>query len=316
MIRFECEPMVQVATRLRDRLAQLEASEILSFEAPDPDLGGSCYCGTEIKTDSTRWLHHSWKAWIDLCDLLFCRMLTPQITTRSTVIVRFQKLDRADSFHQSNISQGDEKYGVDSGFALIHKNEEPAFLFAYLNALKQVKIEQRRMILDLGVNRADEFILIRSILEQSVFEQMQFVGIDHSISAIDYAKKLFSSNNVTFYCHDINQLGSLALPRSDLIISIGTLQSQGIDLQPLLRSLVQRHLTQDGALILGFPNCRWIDGAMVYGAKAPNYNFSEMSLLIKDIYFCKKYLQQHKFRVTITGKEYLFLTATKIGVGL
>ncbi|MGE4473070.1 MAG: methyltransferase, partial [Sulfuricurvum sp.] len=32
----------------------------------------------------------------------------------------------------------------------------------------------------------------------------------------------------------------------------------------------------------------------------------------KDIYYCKKYLQQKKFRVTLTGKDYLFLTATKI----
>jgi len=47
--------------------------------------------------------------------------------------------------------------------------------------------------------------------------------------------------------------------------------------------------------------------------RAPNYPYPEMSLLIKDIYWIKKYLQQHKFRVTITGKEYLFVTATKIG---
>ncbi|MCK4974827.1 MAG: methyltransferase, partial [Sulfurimonas sp.] len=66
------------------------------------------------------------------------------------------------------------------------------------------------------------------------------------------------------------------------------------------------------AMILGFPNCRWIDGEMVYGAKAPNYSFNEMSLVLKDIHFCKKYLQQKKYRVTITGKDYLFLTARKI----
>ncbi|MEA3289058.1 MAG: methyltransferase, partial [Campylobacterota bacterium] len=47
-------------------------------------------------------------------------------------------------------------------------------------------------------------------------------------------------------------------------------------------------------------------------AVPPNYNFSEMSILYKDVQFCKKYLQQKKFRVTITGKDYIFLTATSI----
>jgi hypothetical protein len=51
---------------------------------------------------------------------------------------------------------------------------------------------------------------------------------------------------------------------------------------------------------------------MVYGAKAPNYPFSELSLVLKDIHFTKKYLQQKKYRVIITGKDYLFLTARKL----
>jgi hypothetical protein len=76
--------------------------------------------------------------------------------------------------------------------------------------------------------------------------------------------------------------------------------------------IIQNYLEKDGALIMGFPNCRWYDGQMIYGASAPNYNFSEMSILYNDVIFCKKYLQQKKFRVTLTGKEYIFLTATSI----
>ena len=79
-------------------------------------------------------------------------------------------------------------------------------------------------------------------------------------------------------------------------------------------SLVQKYLTPNGAFILGFPNSRWIDNELIYGAKAPNYPYSEMSLLFNDVIFAKKYLQQKKFRVTITGREYIFLTATKIGL--
>ena len=77
-------------------------------------------------------------------------------------------------------------------------------------------------------------------------------------------------------------------------------------------SIYQSYLKKDGAIILGFPNCRWIDGEMIYGASAPNYNFNEMSLVLEDIHFCKKYLQQKGYRVVITGKDYLFLTARKI----
>ncbi len=141
---------------------------------------------------------------------------------------------------------------------------------------------------------------------------MYLIGIDHSQTAIEYAQKRFPSKR--FYQQDINRLDELNLPKSDLIISIGTLQSPSINYKPFLMSLVQKQLTENGALILGFPNSRWIDSELVYGAKAPNYSYSEMSLLFSDVIFAKKYLQQKKFRVTITGREYIFVTATKIGI--
>jgi len=105
---------------------------------------------------------------------------------------------------------------------------------------------------------------------------------------------------------------ALIAGKFDVIISIGTLQSSTINFKPFFMDLVQNYLEKNSAIILGFPNSRWIGGEMVYGAKAPNYVMSEMSLVLNDIIFAKKYLQQHKYRVTITGKEYLFLTATKI----
>ena len=313
MLQFTSEPMVEIVSRLEKIVSKLNATDILTFEVPNPDLGGSLYCGTPIEIDGTPSLHHSWKAWNDLAELLFCRMLTPKATSEHTVVLRYQKLDKADSFHQAKIENKEEKYGTLSPFSSISKNEEPSFLFAYRQALKQVNIEKRQTILDLGINSGDEFELIRTITEKNSYMQMQLIGIDHSPSAIKEAERRFPEKNATFCCHDINRLDELALPKADLILSIGTLQSPGIDFKPLFMSLIQNYLSHEGAVILGFPNCRWIDGMMVYGAKAPNYSFSEMSLLIKDIYFCKKYLQQHKFRVTITGKEYLFLTATKIG---
>ena len=51
--------------------------------------------------------------------------------------------------------------------------------------------------------------------------------------------------------------------------------------------LIQNHLEDKGSIILGFPNCRWINGEVIYGAKAPNYSYSEQSILYKDVYFCR-----------------------------
>ena len=313
MKKFTNETIFEILTYLEVMISSIQPAESIVFQIPNPDKGRQHYSDSLLDINGLPCLHHSWKAWGDLAEILYCRMLTPRLTNENEVILYFQKLDRSDSFHRVKLQDKREKYGTDSHFSTIRKNEEPAFLFAYLQALRQVKILDRCSILDLGINSGDEFDLIKTIVDESNYRQMKLIGIDHSPSAIKKAEVLFPEENVTFYCHDINHLQALELPRADLIISIGTLQSPNINFKPLFMSLIQNHLTPNGAVILGFPNCRWIDGEMIYGAKAPNYNFSEMSLVIKDIYFCKKYLQQHKFRVTITGKDYLFLTATKIG---
>jgi hypothetical protein len=199
-----------------------------------------------------------------------------------------------------------------STFFRINKNEEPSFLYAYMNALKNVKIEEKKDILNLGINKADEFEVIKNLLDEETLNQMNLVGIDYSSSAIEFSKKRFPSENFTFFNHDINKLEQLNLKKADLIISIGTLQSSGLNFKLLFMDLIQNYLQDKGSIILGFPNCRWINGEMIYGAKAANYSYSEQSVLYKDVYFCKKYLQQKKYRVTLTGKNYLFLTATSI----
>ncbi|MFT5660702.1 MAG: ubiquinone/menaquinone biosynthesis C-methylase UbiE, partial [Sulfurimonas sp.] len=249
-------------------------------------------------------------AWFDLAHILKCRMLTPTTVNEHQVLIRLEKLNEDVSFHK-NTDTAESKYGSNSIFSQIYKMEEPAFLHYYRQALKNVNINKRIRILNLGVNSGDEFCFIKKYA--SNFNNLELVGVDYCSSAIKDAKKIFSQeNNVNFYTHDINDLNSLELGRFDLIISIGTLQSSNLEFNPLFMSIVQNQLKPDGAIILGFPNCRWLDGEMIYGARAKHYSFSEMSNVYKDAIFCKKYLQQKKFRVTITGKEYIFLTATSI----
>jgi hypothetical protein len=253
-----------------------------------------------------------YKAWVNLAELHFCKMLTPEKIDETTIKITFHKLNREASFHSALVENKEEKYGVDSIFFNINKNEEPTFLHAYKKALEAVKVQNRKQVLNLGINKGDEFELIKKLIDKTTFDTINFIGVDHSETALTFAKKRFPKDNVKFYKQDINEIKALNLKKSDLIISIGTFQSPTINYKPFLMSLVQEYLTSDGAFILGFPNSRWIDNELIYGAKAPNYPYSEMSLLFNDVIFAKKYLQQKKFRVTITGREYVFLTATKI----
>ena len=252
-----------------------------------------------------------YKAFVDLASLYFMKMLTPE-EKDDTVILKFQKLNQESSFHKAD--KNSETYGIESEFFSIDKTSQFSFLYHYQKALEFINIKDKKRILNLGINKGDEFKVIKNMLSFEDFNQKKFIGIDYSQSAIEYASKDFKEENISLICHDINKLQELNLGKFDLIVSIGTLQSSNIEFNATFMNLYQNYLEKGGAIILGFPNCRWIDSEMIYGAKAPNYSFSEMSLVLKDIHFCKKYLQQKKYRVTITGKDYLFLTARKIGI--
>lgn len=307
---FTTQSLLSISTWLEEELAQHQQ---ITFSVLNPDICSN-YSGETISLDKIDYIYRGYKAWVNLAELLYCKMLTPQIIDEHHVQLTFKKLQREDSFHSASVENKQEKYGTDSKFFQINKNEESTFLHAYKKALQAVNIQNRKQVLNLGINKGDEFELIEQIIPEKHFETINFIGIDHSQTALTFAKERFPQNNVVFYKHDINQLSTLHLKKSDLIISIGTLQSPDINYKPFLMSLVQEHLSENGAFILGFPNSRWIDGELIYGAKAPNYPYSEMSLLFNDVIFAKKYLQQKKFRVTLTGREYIFLTATRIGI--
>jgi 2-polyprenyl-3-methyl-5-hydroxy-6-metoxy-1,4-benzoquinol methylase len=248
----------------------------------------------------------NYKNLVDLAQINLCEFSVAKILDDNTILARFTKIKENKSFHLEEDSK--EKYGTNSTFGQICKNDHVAFLHFYKQALKNVNVDSRKNILNLGVNNADEFEVIKEL--SSNFSDLQLLGIDYCPSAIKKAKEKFQEENVNFQEADIN---TLKLKKEyDLIISIGTLQSSNLEFKPLFQKIVQEYLKKDGSMILGFPNCRWYDNNMVYGAMVKNYNFPESSVLINDVFWCKKYLQQKKFRVTITGKDYIFLTATSI----
>ncbi|WP_419774830.1 class I SAM-dependent methyltransferase [Halarcobacter sp.] len=283
--------------------------KIINIIVLNPDVVENAYAGEKILLEDEEYVYRSYKSWNDLAEKFHYKMLTPKLIDKNFVELSFLKLEDK-TFHSSK--EVEEKYGVDSQFSRINKNEEPEFFHSYLQALKNVKVNKRKRVLNLGVNNAEEFELIKTAFKDE-FSEIEFVGIDYCLSAIKKAKEKFiEDDNVKFYSHDINLLDELDLGKFDLIISIGTLQSSNLDFNAIFMHIVQNYLEKTGALILGFPNCRWLGGEVIYGAKAPNYSFSEKSLLYKDAFFCKKYLQQKKFRVTLTGKYYTILTATSI----
>lgn len=310
MLNFTQHTMVQIIKELQNIIDELELKEIIEFKVVNPDLASSTYNGDYVTCNTEKYIYRGYKTWLDLAHIVQCRMLTPKIIDENFICIRYEKLDCDSSFHK-NITQKEEKYGENSIFGQIYKNEEASFVHSYTQALQNVHVNKRMRILNLGINSGDEFEAIQAVAEN--FHELELVGIDYCESAIAAAQDKFKNMpNVTLHVSDINELEKLDLGRFDLIISIGTLQSSNLEYNKVLMSIVQDQLERDGAIILGFPNCRWIDGEMIYGARVKNYPFSEMGLLYKDVMFAKKYLQQKKFRVTITGKDYIFVTATSI----
>ncbi len=309
MKRFTNESMIEIIDYLKEYLKDKENRFICEFEVLNPDYSFDAYSGEKFNIAGVEYIYRSYNSWNSLAQILFCKPLTPKFISDGLVKLSFMKLNINNTFHNSTIEQN-EKYGVNSIFDNINKNEEASFLNYYLNALKNVDISSKKRVLNLGINNGDEFEVIKQISKD--YKQTKFVGVDFCESAINIAKKNLPESNFSFFIEDINNLDKLNLGRFDLIISIGTLQSTTINFKTFFMSLVQDYLEDKGAIILGFPNCRWIDTQMIYGAKAPNYSYSELSILFNDVIFCKKYLQQKKYRVTITGKDYIFLTATSI----
>jgi hypothetical protein len=317
MKRFTTETLLEIRDWLAAALGDPEATAV-DFVVVDPAQGSGLHSGEEVLAGSHAARHRGYRCWVELAGLLGCRLVVLRDPLPGAdpgfVRLRLERLDPAGSFHDAAPEDPTEKYGTGSPYARIDKLEEPAFALALEAALRRVDLPPVARVLDLGVNTGDELELLRRVCGEPRFATLELVGIDHSRSAIARARERFDGQGRRLLVHDLNALAELDLGRFDLLLSVGTLHSPGIEnSKTLLMRLVQEHLTPSGAVILGFPNCRWRDGEVLAGARAPNYNHPELSLVLGDLDWCKRYLSQHRFRVTITGSHYLFVTATRIG---
>ena len=304
--RFHSEPLIDIHRHLSERLG----AGPVTIEVPDPDLGRGCYPGERVGP-AGELLHRPLRGWCDLAEGLSCRLLTPRAVDATHVALTFERLGPEASWHAGGEAEGttqpQERYGAASAFARVRKLEDAGFLLPWLDALGRIRLPESARVLDLGVNRGDELAAF-SWLEGA--PEVSFVGVDHSASAIEEARARFPDARHRFHVADLNALPE-GLGRFHLVVSVGTLQSPGVDDHALLRKLVQDHLEPSSALLLGFPNSRFRDGEVVYGARVRNLREPDLSLLVKDLSFYRRYLHQHGFRTFLGGKYDLLLTAVR-----
>ncbi|MDF1880293.1 methyltransferase, partial [Sulfurimonas sp. MAG313] len=102
---FTNESMLLISTTLQE---SLKTKDMLSFRVINPDLYKGLYSGQKVQRKGMSYVYRGYKAWTDLAELLFCKMLTPTVYDEHTVTLSFEKLDTQETFH--SIHYGQEKY--------------------------------------------------------------------------------------------------------------------------------------------------------------------------------------------------------------
>jgi SAM-dependent methyltransferase len=300
---FRGEPLLAILAYVESQLAA--GAELIALRALDPDRGRGCYAGELVELDGVDHVHRPLRVWLDLAERLGLRLLTPR-SDGALIELRFERLDPRRRW-QDDRDAADatrpaiERYGRGSGYARIAKLEDPGFVIDLGEAVARARLGRRPRVLDLGVNTGDELAVVARVAPGC-----EVVGVDHSGSALAVARTRYPG--FTFVEADLGALATLGLGEFDLVISLNTLQSPGIDDRALLRQLVQHQLAPRGAVILGLPNARYLDGELAYGARMKNFRQPELGLLIKDVAFYRKYLQQHDRQVFVTGKHTILVT--------
>ncbi len=306
--------LLEIIRRMRAAFAA--GAPTFELDVLDPDLGRGHHAGEPILVDGTPHVHRPLRVWVDLAERMRLRLRTPRPTTPPLVRLVFEPLAAMAPVHATAPADVTEKYGAASAFSRISKLDDPGFVLDMADALERIAPSPGARVLSLGVNTGDELALLLDLAP--ALHDATLVGIDHSASAIAAARTRFAADpratTATFALHvaDLaapSSLAALDLGRFDLVIAIGLLQSGALDDRALLRTIVQDSLAPHGSLIVGVPNCRYLDGEIEYGARMKNFTQPELGLVIKDIAFYRKYLQQHHKKVFVTGKHYLLVTA-------
>lgn len=295
-------PLDVAATPLHDILARVEAAlaagaDVVWLRVLDPDRGRGCATGERV--DGA--YHRPLRVWVELADRLGLRLRTPVALGDDRIAIGLERLGAAAPVP----SDPRVRYAPGSEFARLDKREEPGFLLDLADALARARLPPRPRVLELGVNTGDALVLARELRPE--LADAALVGVDHSAEALAVAAARLGPA-FTGVAIDLSALPAHDLGRFDLVLAIGTLQSPGVDDRALLRHVVQARLTPTGAVIIGVPNCRYRDGELLHGARMRNFTQPELGLVVKDVAFYRKYLQQHDREVFVTGHHDLLVT--------
>ena len=301
--------LMQLLTESRPR------DEAIILEVLNPDLfGDSHYNGERVEVAGITYLHRQLQTWFDLAQVTDHVLLTPQPSSESEHLLRltFKPL-RQSGWHQISRPSGDpEKYGSDSIFQRLKKSEEPFFWRDFHDALKWLGSSESGRVLSLGVNSGEELALCAmSHPTQHEVSASQWVGVDHSASAIHLAQQRFFEAGFDWRVGDLRRLDELNVGRFDLIMCLNTLQSPQLDSYQEIKRWVKDHLTHQGSLLLSFPNSRYVGVHQRFGTWAEQAGRPELSKLYKQIVGIQRYLHQHRFDVRVMGKYTVFIAARR-----
>lgn len=287
---FTSEPMSVILPALRRALTE---SGRVTFTVPDPDLGLSLYAGEATSAG----IHRPLSVWTDLADLLGAHVHTPEILGAGQIRLTLRRYAPTPAPDAAG-------YGTDGDWARVNKLEDPVFLATFIEALRRVNPPNGGRMLALGVNAGRELEALALAFADRTFKVL---GIDVDESALTTGRARYPS--FSFRVLDVNTLPLPELGTFDLVLALSLLQSPGIVPHDLLRAIRRHHLTPTGGLILGFPNARYRDGHLSYGARMKNYARPDLSLLCADVTQARRQLQKHGFKVFVTGKYELLVTA-------
>lgn len=291
---FTHEPLSVILPAVR---AALASSGEVTFRVSDPDLGLGRYAGEGVVGG----LHRSWQVWTDLADLLGAHLLTPERVGEGRVQVRLRAWADVPE-------PGAAGYGAGSEWARVDKLEDPVFLFTLVEALRRVDPPAGGRVLVLGVNRGRELDALALAFGD---RELEVLGLDLDETALAAARARHPG--ATFRSFDVTALPAPELGRFDLVLALSLLHSPGIRQDVLLAAVCRHHLALTGGLILGYPNARYRDGALSYGARLRNFARPDLSLLAADVTEARRGLQKRGHKVFVTGKYEVLVTAIPAG---
>ncbi len=289
-LTFTHEPLSEILPAVRAALR--ERGEV-RLNVPDPDAGLGLYAG-EVGPGG---VHRPWSVWTDLADLLGAHLLTPERGEAGRVWLGLRLQHAAPA-------PDADGYGAHSGWQRVNKLEDPVFLLTFVEALRRARPPAGGRVLALGVNAGRE---LEALPLAFPGQALEVVGVDTEASALEAARARVPHG--TFLPLDVTALPRPELGRFDLIVALSLLQSPGVRADVLLSALRRHHLTGGGGLVLGFPNARYRDGALSYGARMRNFARPDLSLLTADVTDARRDLQKRGFKVFVTGKYEVLLTA-------